>query len=340
MSSLRFRSLACQCSSLTCIIFHGHRGINAEGQLGTCGCGGCAKYGAADQGTCTTPDPTATAPCQCSCGGIGTCVFVAGSAANNFNPVNQGKCKSTVAECDCEGIMTGTLDSMDEPMMSDLHLSPNAFSDAVHASAGGGGIYAITESVCKDDADGVVCSGAGTCQADGTCACNAGTGGDTCQNVCPQATDADEAMLNNLGVLNDPIAGKDCAGHGVCDAYTALCICDEGYYGPKCALICAVDEGGRTCSGNGTCAYNVGTSSMPYCECERSQDPAWCAARGIQIHPEGWCSYHGGDAYGGFTACYVAGQCGTCQSPGAPRASATFALVFILAFVVFLFIDA
>ena len=306
--------------------------MNAEGQLGTCGCGGCAKYGAADPGTCTI---NSTATCECSCSGTGTCHYVAGSASNKFVASNRGTCNGTQPVCMCEDIMTGKIHIMDEPMMSDLHLPPNAFTDAVHASAGGGGIYAITESLCKDDADGVVCSGAGTCQADGTCACRAGTGGDTCQNVCPQATDTDERILKNLGITNADVSGKDCAGHGVCDKYTALCACERGFYGPSCSLVCPVDALGRTCSGNGTCVYNTAVSSIPYCLCDRSQDPVWCGARGIKIHPQGWCSYHGGDEYGGFDACYVSGECGSCQSPGA-RATTMFALAFVLACVVLL----
>jgi len=235
----------------------------------------------------------------------------------------------------CEGIMKGKLEVMDEPMISALHVSPKAFRDVVYASAGGGGVFALTQSICKDNNNGTVCSGSGTCQADGSCACFIGHGGDSCENSCPNATDADEALVIKLGVTDDAISGKLCSGHGTCDPNSATCVCDAGHYGPRCALICPVDDAGRSCSGNGTCAYNVNASAFPYCECSRSQDPGWCATHGLKIQPEGWCSYHGGADNGGFAACYSVGHCGMCQSAPASAFVTSAWLIFAAFFAAF-----
>ena len=68
----RFRGLArpldastdgCACPS--------RRGDNSKGQLGVCGCGGCAEYGGGDTGSCTLTSVGET--CPCNCGGLGTC---------------------------------------------------------------------------------------------------------------------------------------------------------------------------------------------------------------------------------------------------------------------------
>src|SRR6056300_951962 len=101
------------------------RGNNAEGQLGACGCGGCADYDGADTGVCV-PNNSSEPACPCNCGGIGTCVYTAGTISNNFVAQNVGKCVTSgswpnqVAKCDCSKAqvsMTGRLDIMDSPMI-------------------------------------------------------------------------------------------------------------------------------------------------------------------------------------------------------------------------------
>jgi len=299
------------------------RGNNAEGQLGACGCGGCADYDGADTGVCV-PNNSSEPACPCNCGGIGTCVYTAGTISNNFVAQNVGKCVTSgswpnqVAKCDCSKAqvsMTGKLDIMDSPMISDLSYV-KSFTRTARAVIGGGGIFAITESSCKDDVNGVQCSGRGECLADGSCLCQAGAGGDTCENVCPVATEDDELLLAASGI-DELVEGLECAGHGSCDPISAKCVCEDGFYGPRCVLVCKRDAAGNICSGNGTCTYKEELSSVPYCECNRYQDAGSCARAGLTLYSSGWCSFHGGDSYGGFDACYSAGVCGDCQSPGA-----------------------
>ena len=217
-------------------------------------------------------------------------MYTPASAANNFIATNEGKCVTygtgadAVAKCNCtKGAlnptlnpprMVGQISLMDEPMVSDLSYEKQ-FTTVTYASAGGGAMFAISESVCKDDANGVVCSGRGQCLADGSCNCNDGAGGPTCENVCPQATDEDETLLARLGLVEN-VAGLNCAGHGTCDPITAECICDSEFFGPRCTYICRRDANMKICSGNGTCVYNPETSSSPYCECDRFQDPGEC----------------------------------------------------------------
>jgi len=312
-----------------------YRGNNADGQLGTCGCGSCAMYGAADTGTCTlesSPDEE----CQCNCGGIGTCKFVPATSANNFVVQNVGKCANfTVlgkpkAMCNCtNSIMTGTLSVMDEPMQSSLS-AKKSYNAVTYASIGGGSLFAVSESSCKDDDNGVVCSGRGICQSDGSCQCQEKAGGLTCENVCPVGTVEDKNALALFGLDDNEVTGSVCSNHGSCNPITALCECDEQFFGPRCSYICNRDEEQRICSGNGTCVYVPEISSLPYCECDRYQDAGTCAAKGLRVYPEGWCSYHGGDATGGFRNCYLAGACGNCDSPAA-RSSTR--VLFVLALI-------
>ena len=281
-------------------------------------------------------------------------MYTPASAANNFIATNEGKCVTygtgaeAVAKCNCaKGAlnptlnpprMVGQISLMDEPMVSDLSYEKQ-FTTVTYASAGGGAMFAISESNCKDDADCVVCSGRGQCLADGSCNCNDGSGGPTCENVCPLATDEDEALFSRYG-LDENIAGEKCAGHGTCDPITAECICDPGFFGTRCTYICRRDANLKVCSGNGTCVYNPETSSSPYCECDRFQNPAECAQRGLQLYPQGWCSFHGGGATGDITSCFVAGVCGDCASPAAGRFDSPLVLVLLFAaVVVFVFGD-
>lgn len=311
-----------------------------------CGCGGCAEYGGGDTGSCTLTSVGQT--CPCNCGGLGTCY----QRTNVTVQLNQGRCAVVGTAgfekpmCNCtrdllksfktptqynrDVGMEGTIEIMDSPMISDMGFT-KSFVTVTLVAAGGGACFAVSESDCKDDDNGVTCSGQGQCLTDGSCRCNAGTGGATCENSCPRGTDEDKEALALYGLTDlTNIVDEYCSGRGSCNAVTALCECEPEFFGPRCSYICERDENANICSGNGTCVYNPDVTAAPYCECDRFQNPGDCASRGLQIYPQGWCSYHGGEATGGFEACYAAGSCGNCESPAAPRLSPPLRLLAAL----------
>jgi hypothetical protein len=79
-----------------------------------------------------------------------------------------------------------------------------------------------SDSRCPLGNGGIPCSGQGTCNADGTCACNPGFGGPECGVRCPEGP-----------------TGEVCNGAGTCDA-AGVCECAPGFSGASC-------EGGGSC---------------------------------------------------------------------------------------------
>lgn len=309
-----------------------------------CACGGCAEYGGGDTGSCTLTSVGET--CPCNCGGLGTCYQRMSATLQ----LNQGRCAvvgpagfekpmcnctrdllksfKTLTQDNNDIGMEGTIEIMDSPMVSDMSFT-KSFAAVTLVAVGGGGCFAVSESDCKDDVNGVTCSGNGRCLSDGSCSCNPGAGGDTCENECPQGTDADKEALAVYGLI-DNVVGKECSGHGTCNAVTALCECDPEFFGPRCSYICRRDENMNICSGNGTCVYTPEITVAPYCVCDRFQNDNECKSRGLQMYSQGWCSYHGGEVNGGFQACFSAGSCGNCESPAAPRLPRPFRLLAAL----------
>ena len=78
--------------------------------------------------------------------------------------------------------------------------------------------------------------------------------GHVCENECPQGTDADKEALARYGLI-DNVVGKECSGHGTCNAVTALCECDPEFSVLAVRTSAGGDENMNICSGNGTCVY-------------------------------------------------------------------------------------
>ena len=126
--------------------------------------------------------------------------------------------------------------------------------------------------LCPIGSNGTLCSGRGTCsvphgtdcdaldpgQSPGTCSCNNGYKGDSCELQACTAVSS--------------ITGTIC-GNGTCNLLTGQCNCNDGFAGEACDLGgCARDHLGRECSGalridNGETVCNRATRK---CECYRT----------------------------------------------------------------------
>lgn len=73
-----------------------------------------------------------------------------------------------------------------------------------------------SDSPCPLGNGGIPCSGEGTCNTDGTCACNPGFGGPECGVRCPEGP-----------------TGQVCNGAGTCNA-NGVCDCKPGFSGASC----------------------------------------------------------------------------------------------------------
>lgn len=76
----------------------------------------------------------------------------------------------------------------------------------------------------------LVCSGQGACRDGRSCDCAQGFYGAACEAACP----------GRLALFADGADGADggaveCRGHGVCQADSLACVCEEGFRGPDCA---------------------------------------------------------------------------------------------------------
>jgi len=143
-----------------------------------------------------------------------------GSDPCSPNPCAHGTCSSSSGSpvCTCEGGWKGNL--CDQP---DLCYN----KDCGHGS-------------CKQ-ADG------------GTCQCNAGYDGATCNTCASGYIDNDPSA--NLNCIPDPCIGENCNGHGSCSSATGVAICAcTGHYNPadKCAT-CAPGWEGAGCNTQNLC---------------------------------------------------------------------------------------
>ena len=163
---------------------------------------------------------------------------------------------------------------------------------------------------CPVGPDGTVCSGNGTCVADGMCTCSGGACGAACETPaadcqaasCPPglyglqcdrqcSCGANSACLDGpygsgacmchvgwAGARCDiPCAGgatdPPCSGHGQCHPQTGACACLDGWRslgGAACNASCPA-SGGLTCAGRGTC------NASAHCECGPGYGGAACA---------------------------------------------------------------
>jgi len=117
--------------------------------------------------------------------------------------------------------------------------------------------------------DGMVCGGKGTCNAAGQCECNCGYVGASCEteqclNQCGKDDTETEAycLVGDCSVECGLDTGDGCTG--AMDGAN-VCVCSEGWYGPKCDKLCpgATKDGtGPVCGGFGTC------DASGQCSCE------------------------------------------------------------------------
>ncbi len=195
--------------------------------------------------------------------------------------------------------------------------------------AAGGALFAVSVSACAEDADGRACANSGTCAtgADGVprCSCYEGYAGVACEYQCLLGTRAELAsVIKNSragykarfpGGLYDPLTegnftGLVCSGHGNCTGAQG-CVCETGWLGDHCQLMCPRDNEKAFCSGHGTCKYDATIDALPFCECEHYTSEAACAAAGLFYREQGACAYF--DAALGFEPCITLGLCGICQ---------------------------
>ena len=292
------------------------------------------------------PPPGATYhPCPCSCPGVTSCTFTA--AAAGHAAVNQGICLGLGADtqCDCEApalSMTGSFVSVDVPMLLELRRTQPQLR-FVGIATGGGSAFVISTAVCPGNVDGIACSNA-SCVGTGAsafCVCPPGLVGPSCQFACPVGSldgtvwnaggdggtygQNNQLSLHNNNqtyLLNNPPV-YICSGNGFCDNF-GVCKCSPGFGGVACQNSCPPADNGLVCSGRGQCVENdVTDPNAPFCVCDRYNVNAYgysgqCAALGLQVQPDGWCSYYGPD---GFDACYSVGHCGNCEMSAAGRLS-------------------
>lgn len=325
-------------------------GTNSHGEQGTCGCGFCPVHSpkdfkcprappapplrAASSAYTFPPMPPLSPRVECTCECMGNtrgCVatgFCNGWANESFCDCGQSgpgvfqggnKTYERAAKYPSGALADNTgLYEAHAPMQLEFHSQNN---HTVTDIAVGGALFLQTSKPCPEDADGMICSRNGECdEATGTCKCKRTFLGRRCQYKCPVAEE-EEARLQD----ND-IEGLVCSGHGVCTPNatlgTAVCTCDDNWFGDKCHLECLKDLDGRYCSGNGTCAYDPNIDAVPYCKCRyhNTRQTRWdaekgkvvldeeaneaakelCAAEkalsekpGLQIRPDGYCAYHG-----------------------------------------------
>ena len=118
------------------------------------------------------------------------------------------------------------------------------------------------------------CSGRGVCLADGSCLCDSGYWGDSCEQASGWNTEcakdcAHHGQCRHGTCLCDPgysghaceevtpTCPHNCGGHGRCEHQ--VCSCFAGYTGDACLQVAAICQNG--CSGHGVCAAGK-------CECD------------------------------------------------------------------------
>eukprot|EP00299_Pterocystis_sp_00344_P013427 c6577_g1_i1.p1 GENE.c6577_g1_i1~~c6577_g1_i1.p1 ORF type:complete len:1180 (-),score=285.96 c6577_g1_i1:64-3240(-) len=123
------------------------------------------------------------------------------------------------------------------------------------------------------------CSGAGACQADGTCLCKAGSAGADCSQVTP--------IIQEIPCLHN------CSGNGVCEF--GSCACRKGFKGIDCSR--AVLSCTNGCSGVGKCVSGK-------CECDHGFEGTACESPAMPSYrcPRN-CSGNG-RCVGQVCACY------------------------------------
>jgi len=114
---------------------------------------------------------------------------------------------------------------------------------------------------CKDACEDINCGPNGTC-VDGTCNCDDGYSGSTCNiNVCDNV---------------------DCGPNGTCNTTTGACECEEGYSGANCEInVCDNVD----CGPNGTCNTTNGE-----CVCDEGYEGDNC---GTEIRSKYYGTYIG-----------------------------------------------
>lgn len=170
-----------------------------------------------------------------------------GRAINDMADCN-GECFGPGKEDDC-GICDGNNESKDDCGVCDggnrdKDLCGVCFGDSssckdCNGIPNGGlvydacGICGGDSTVCCGDTQGSLCNGEGYCDPDiQQCVCNIGWTGKSCEVRQTRCYDS----------LGKEII--DCGEHGYCSEYgKGQCICDPGFYGPKCKY--------ETCNGNG-----------------------------------------------------------------------------------------
>ena len=211
-----------------CTCEYGYWGAGCENE-----CDGGAATPCSGHGTCSS-GREGTGMCTCAYGWIGVdcggeCVGGAATPCNGHGQCDSGRGGS--GQCTCSGAVE------------------SGFWNGTECTACLGGWYSQDcTQLCQ------LCSGRGTCQDgrynDGTCVCDAGTWGHSCEKDCP--------------------GGKDnvCAGHGTCDqgaGGTGSCTCSLTWFSADCSLQCPGTTNGVVCSGHGTCAD--GADGTGRCTC-------------------------------------------------------------------------
>lgn len=171
----------------------------------------------------------------------------------------------------------------------------------------------------------------GTCSGDGTCDCEEGYEGNTCQyKKCPKPClygtcngtlgecmcDDGYALIDGVCNCSTAACPNDCSSHGTC--VCGACQCDEGWSGDHCSCSTdnCVDLNG--CSGRGVCTCNVCTCESGYLgddcgcvECPKHLNLP-CGGHG-DCHCNGTCSCE--DEYLGESCDYhcILDACGVCN---------------------------
>lgn len=83
--------------------------------------------------------------------------------------------------------------------------------------------------------------------------------------------------------------GTECGGHGICDASSEICHCDNDYFGESCEIFCnsrATCFQRGYCTLNGTCSCDVpyvgakcsevNCSAVSYCDQCLQYNCSWC----------------------------------------------------------------
>ena len=260
------------CINGTCLCDNGWSGDDCSfAPVHGGGCpGNCSGYGACLNGTCF-----------CDPGWMGPACDMKVSEAQPcaFNCSSHGVCMN--ATCFCDPGFTGSYCELFGPSATPMPI------DLFNASQ---------PLPCGGD---LSCSERGTC-VDGTCVCDAGYVGPSCETrvsivqraclnhcnqhgaclngtcICDVAWDGPDCSYPSLCPGFSPQVGVNCSGHGHC--LNGTCVCDRDWVGSDCGSAACVGS----CSGHGICANGT-------CAC----DAGWGGEACLDVNCPNSCSGHG-----------------------------------------------